>query len=128
MRKGTHHDEVTRAKMRANNAQKRGPLNSCWRGGRHVTVLGYAKIRLPGHPDAKNGYVLEHRWVMEQHLGRYLAPHEQVHHLNKDRLDNRLENLAVMTKGEHSRHHRLLSPNLPVLRAAMARLTEDVRP
>ena len=32
---------------------------------------------------------------MEQHLGRRLRRYEEVHHLNGDRSDNRLENLEL---------------------------------
>ena len=55
--------------------------------------------------------VRAHRWIMEQHLSRKLLPDEQVHHINGNPLDNRIENLQVMTTKEHMRLHKQIYPD-----------------
>jgi DNA-binding CsgD family transcriptional regulator len=70
---------------------------------------GYRKIQMPGHPGANpEGYVSEHRYVAESAIGRYLEIDEVVHHLNLIKLDNRVENLAVLRKFEHSLVHKYM--------------------
>ena len=48
-----------------------------------------------------------HREVMERFLNRKLLRDEQVHHINGDHFDNRIENLKVMSNKEHQRLHVL---------------------
>lgn len=67
---------------------------------------GYILAYCPKHPNAhKDGYVLMHTVVMEQHLGRYLTKDEVAHHINHNRQDNRIENLLLMNRKEHMAMH-----------------------
>jgi len=71
---------------------------------------GYVLIYKPEHPFAKGStnkiYVLKHRFVMEQHIGRYLKPTEIVHHINKNRQDNSIENLILFpSNSAHIKFH-----------------------
>jgi hypothetical protein len=83
-----------------------GSANHRWRGGRWIHKTGYVFVAAADHPTAnRDGYVLEHRYVMEKHLGRILAKNEHVHHINGVKSDNDLNNLVVLTKAEHHQLH-----------------------
>lgn len=63
---------------------------------RSVMQGGYYRLRLPRHPAAdEQGYVLEHRAAVEEHLRRFLYRHEQVHHKDRNRKNNAIDNLEV---------------------------------
>jgi hypothetical protein len=67
---------------------------------------GYVAIYFPDHPKSnKDGYIMEHVLIMECFIGRWIKDDEVVHHINKKRNDNRIENLKLMTKREHAKFH-----------------------
>jgi hypothetical protein len=73
----------------------RGEQSPSWTGGRRIQK-GYVVVYAPNHPNAqKRGYILEHRLVMSNLLGRALLPGETVHHRNGVCDDNRPENLEL---------------------------------
>jgi hypothetical protein len=82
--------------------------NPSWKGGAYLKN-GYRYVLVPrDHPlyrKAAKGYVLEHRLVMSDAVGRPLRSDETVHHINGDCLDNRLENLQLRN-GRHGRGSR----------------------
>jgi len=85
-------------------------LNSNWKDGYYEGVDGYVKVRIssfdPFYSMARGtGYVLKHRLVIAQSLGRCLELWEIVHHKNGIRNDNRLENLELTVKGKHIKDH-----------------------
>lgn len=64
-------------------------------GSKRVTKDGYIHIKI-----SDNDWPLEHRYVMENFLGRELLTHENVHHINGKRDDNRIENLELWSKSQ----------------------------
>jgi DNA invertase Pin-like site-specific DNA recombinase len=87
----------------------RGAAHHSWKGGRAAADGGYVLVAMaPDHPFAQmrrsNGYCLEHRLVMAEHLGRPLRRSETVHHVNNnDKTDNRIENLQLR-QGKHGKN------------------------
>ncbi len=65
---------------------------------------GYRYIHKPDHPYCtKQGYVAEHRIIMEKHIGRILEPKEIIHHINHQKNYNPIENLILYkTRGKHT--------------------------
>ncbi len=89
--------------------ERHGVKHQSWKGGRHTHVSGYQMVYVPReHPLASvlplraDRYILEHRLVMAEHMGRPLTRSETVHHINGDRSDNRIENLQLRS-GRHGR-------------------------
>lgn len=80
-----------------------------WKG-RSITTEGYVLIYKPTHPfPVKRQYVLEHRFVMEQHIGRYLKSEEIVHHLDQVKTNNNIDNLLLLpNKAAHMAFHKRL--------------------
>lgn len=65
----------------------------------------YHRLSLGKDENGKRIFIDEHRFVMEQYLGRKLKSNEIIHHINGNKSDNRIENLQIMTLSEHSRYH-----------------------
>jgi len=85
----------------------------------------YKKLKL------KNGKTIdEHRLIMQNHLGRKLDHDECVHHKDGNKRNNTLENLEVLRRAPHIRHHRpamsrrLSQDNKNTIRLRFSKLTE----
>lgn len=76
-----------------------GKYTSNWKGGRWLMGRGYIGVTV------NKKYLSEHRYIVEQYLGRKLDSSEDVHHINGDRTDNRIDNLMVLNKSDHTKLH-----------------------
>ena len=99
--------EKYRLKKRENYRKKHGiPLDDPFvkrkAGEGNIDSQGYKTITKRGHPNQMDlkGRIREHVYIMSDYLGRPLKKGESVHHKNSDRLDNRIENLELWSKGQ----------------------------
>ena len=82
---------------------------------------GYRTIYLPDHPKAMTsdnwkGFVYEHTVIVENKIGRSIAEDEVVHHLDNNPINNKYENLMVLTRGQHLQLHRWLDKVKPFIK------------
>ena len=112
--------EAAPSHKRFKSERMAGEKNPRWAGGRTEHSDGYIYVWSTAHPFASNGYVFEHRLVMERWLidnepespylmrlgdNLFLSPDYHVHHDDEDRQNNVIGNLICMTPSEHTRHH-----------------------
>ncbi len=85
---------------------KPGAESISWKGGRHFNNRGYILLYLQkDNPfycmSDRDHYVAEHRLVIAQLLNKPLTSDDFVHHLNGIKTDNRIANLALVTRNNH---------------------------
>jgi hypothetical protein len=94
---------------------KKRVFSESWKQNLRASILKRAEEKSAGVSLKPNGYIEitrgenkyhhVHRVVMEEHIARRLLPHEVVHHKDHNRQNNAIENLELMTRVEHARHH-----------------------
>lgn len=106
------HSEERKRKIAKKISETRRDINNPrYKGGKYKNKSGYILILNPDRfkeseilrmDKPKNaGYILEHRYLIEKHLGRKLTKNESVHHINGIKDDNRLENLIIVINKMH---------------------------
>ncbi len=69
--------------------------------GTRISTNGYVEYTM-----GENKFRSVHVVKMEKRLGRRIRDDEIVHHIDKDKQNNDENNLALMTRSGHTRHHR----------------------
>lgn len=93
-------------RLRKYDIPVRKSCESRHKGARTIAANGYVLITIP----EEHRQVLEHRYVMEQHLGRKLKRTEHVHHIDHDKTNNDISNLRLCNgDSEHKLLHREFS-------------------
>lgn len=79
---------------------------------KYVLIYGFQKTSTPPHKyktvsiktsNGQSKQIREHRWIMEQYLGRKLSSNEHVHHIDGNPLNNSIDNLVILTNSEHQK-------------------------
>ncbi len=92
-----------------------GATNHRWRGGQRMrSSHGYVRVRVGiGHPLANSeGFAYEHTLVWCAAGNKPPTKEQHLHHKNSDKTDNRLDNLMLVDRAEHSRQHAAIQPRL----------------
>lgn len=93
--------DTWKANLRASILKSDRVLNAV---GKTLKPSGYIE-----YTTGPNKWRLEHIVLMERHIGRQLMADEVVHHKDHNPSNNAIENLQLMTRSEHSRHHAIIN-------------------
>lgn len=88
----------------------RGEDTNAFSGGKSM-VNGYVTV-LTGHKNGRSTYEYEHRLVVCQALGRALSTDEDVHHIDKVKVNNSPANLLLLSKLAHAALHSAMGAEL----------------
>lgn len=100
-------------------ASLKGDKHPKWKGGWY-NHSGYKVITV----DCNRMY--EHRYIVEQYLGRKLLKDEVIHHINGNKSDNRIENLQIMSAKQHFKEVDHKMKNWQALKRENGRLTKQI--
>jgi len=90
------------AGVKRRNVRVGGPEHPNWKTGRVINKDGYVKLNI-----GNGKRIFEHKFIMEQYLGRELIGKEEIHHINGNKQDNRIENLELCKdRAGHKRKHQ----------------------
>ena len=106
--------------------RKRGPMAAAQRRKISISRIKWAEVNAEGISLKEKGYYeitrgpnkgrLLHDVIMEERIGRRLLPDEIVHHIDDDGSNNGDNNLALMTRAGHARHHQTHTRIAPATR------------
>lgn len=113
-------DKYYRKRFYCKGHDKRGKKQKFphrFKTGRIIDKKGYIKLYRPNHHFAtKKGYVYEHRIIFEEYYNCCLLPYFDIHHINHNKHDNRIENLEPILKIIHTRKHLIERARLQILK------------
>jgi hypothetical protein len=86
---------------------QKGINNPSYKNGKHFDANGYVVLFKPEHPFCGvRKSILEHRFIMECKIGRYLKKEEIVHHIDGNKSNNDINNLMLFkNQSEHIKYH-----------------------